>query len=158
VPGSLLPMMLRVIWLAAAVACSRPPPPAHTEPGHVAAVADAGAGPAIDAAPLDQDLPRLVERTIAMYQAIAQALATSGADCAAVTAKLGELAATHRDVVSANAKVLHDGRAEELKAALRPRGEAFDAAARAIMQSQAMSRCAKDAAFTRALDELLGAS
>jgi Na+/H+-translocating membrane pyrophosphatase len=31
-------MKSRVIWLAAAVACSRPPPAPHGEPAHAAAV------------------------------------------------------------------------------------------------------------------------
>jgi hypothetical protein len=144
-----------LIWLAAAVACSRPPPSPHGEPAHVAAVADASV---VDAAPLDQDLPRLVERAIAMYQDIAKAFAASGKDCAAATARLGQLTGTYRDVVAANAKVLHDGRAKELKAALEPHGDAFDAGARAILQSPTMSACAPDPAFTKALDQLLGAS
>lgn len=149
-------MKSRVIWLAAAVACSRPPPSsANSQPAHVAAVADAAV---VDAAPLDQDLPRLVDRAIAMYQDIAKAFAASAKDCAAATAKLDQLAATYRDVVAANAKVLHDGRAKELKAALEPHGDAFDAGARAIMQSPTMSACAQDAAFTKALDQLLEAS
>jgi hypothetical protein len=154
-------MKPRLIWLAAAVACSRPPPAPHSEPAHVVVVADAAV---VDAAPLDQDLPRLVERAIAMYQDIAAALVVpspsgaSGKDCAAATAKLRQLAGTYRDVVAANAKVLHDGRAKELKAALEPHGDAFDAGARAIMQSPTMSACAQDPGFTKALDELLGAS
>lgn len=152
-----MPMKSRVIWLAAAVACSRPPPAPHGEPTHAAAVADAGV-PAVNAAPLDQDLPRLVERAIAMYRDIAKAFTASGQDCAAATAKLGQLAAAYRDVVAANAKVLHDGRAKELKAALAPHGDAFDAGARTIMQSATMSKCSQDQAFTKALDQLLEAS
>jgi hypothetical protein len=148
-------MKLRLIWLALAIACGRPPTPPHRGSVPVAVVADAAV---VDATPLDQDLPQLVERAIAMYQDIAKSFAASGTDCAAATSKLGELAQTYRDVVFANAKVLHDGRAKELKAALEPRGEAFDAGARDIMQSPTMSACAKDTAFTRALDRLLEAS
>jgi hypothetical protein len=148
-------MKARVLWLVAAVACSRPPP-AHRDPAPVvAAPADAAV---LDAAPLDQDLPRLVERAIAMYQDIAKALTASGADCAAASTRLGQLAAGYRDVVTANAKVLRDGRAKELKAALEPRGDVFDAGAQAIMQSPTMARCARDPAFTKALDQLLEAS
>ena len=120
-----------------------------------AVVADAAVA---DTPPLDQDLPRLVERAIAMYQDIAKALTASGTDCAAATAKLGQVTAGYRDVVAANAKVLHDGRAKELKAALEPHGDAFDAGARAIMQSPTMSKCSQDPAFTKALDQLLEAS
>jgi len=147
-------MKPRVIWLAAAFACSRPPPAPHSEPAR-AVVADAGVS---DAGPLDQDLPRLVERAIAMYQDIARAFTASGADCAAATAKLDQLAGSYRDVVAANAKVLHDGRAKELKAALEPRSAAFDAGAQAIMQSPTMSKCGRDPGFTKALDQLLEAS
>jgi hypothetical protein len=150
-------MKSRVIWLVAALACSRPPPAPRGESAHATAVADAGVS-AVDAAPLDQDLPRLVERAIAMYQDIAKAFAASGQDCAAATAKLGQLAGSYRDVVAANAKVLHDGRAKELKAALAPHADAFDAGARSLMQSATMSKCGQDAAFTRALDQLLEAS
>jgi hypothetical protein len=147
-------MKPRVIWLAAAFACSRPPPPPHGGPAPAAVVADAGLS---DAGPLDQDLPRLVVRSIAMYQDIAKAFTASGADCAAATAKLNQLAGSYRDVVAANAKVLHDGRAKELKAALEPHSAAFDAGAQAIMQSPTMSKCGRDPGFTKALDQLLEA-
>jgi hypothetical protein len=146
--------MKRVIWLAAAIACSRPAPAPRSAPVR-AAPPDAAVA---DAAPLDRDLPRLVERAIAMYEDIAKAFAASGKDCAAASARLGQLAAAYHDVVAANARVLHDGRAAELKAALAPHGDAFDAGARAIMQSPTMSACAQDPAFTRALDQLLEAS
>jgi hypothetical protein len=144
----------RVIWFAAAVACSgSSPPPAQPSPPVVVAV---DAAPA-DAAPLDQDLPRLAERSLAMYRDVAQALTASGSDCVAATAKLRTLAASYRDVVTANAKVLHDGRARELRAALDPHSEAFDRSAQAIMTSPTMSTCAQDAAFAKAFDELLEA-
>ncbi|HET7502908.1 MAG TPA: hypothetical protein VFK02_17935 [Kofleriaceae bacterium] len=144
-----------MLWIVAALACSgnsAPPAGPARSPTHAAADA------AVDATPLDQDLPRLVERAIAMYQDIARAFAASGPDCAAATTRLGQLARTYGDVTAANAKVLHDGRARELKAALEPRAEAFDAGARQILASPTMSRCAQDPAFTRALDGLLGAS
>lgn len=144
--------MLRVMWIAAALACSgrsSGPPPAP--PVAHAAPADA----AVDAAPLDQDLPRLVERSLALYQDIAKAFAASGEDCAAASGRLRELTERYRDVVAANAKVLRDGRAKELRAALDPRSDAFDAAAAAVVQSPTMSRCAQDRGFARAFDELV---
>jgi hypothetical protein len=146
--------MLRVIWVAAAVACSaRPPAPVQPPPPPPPpAVADAGV---IDAAPLDQDLPRLVERLLAMYQDVARAFAASGEDCAAATARLRELAGRHREAATANAKVLHDGRDRELRAALGPRSEAFDEAAAAVVQSPTMSKCARDPAFAKAFDALV---
>jgi hypothetical protein len=144
--------MLRVMWVAAALACSgrssRPPPAppvAHAVP------ADA----AVDATPLDQDLPQLVERSLALYQDIAKAFAASGEDCNAASARLRELTERYRDVVAANARVLHDGRAKELRAALDPRSDAFDAAAAAVVQSPTMSRCAENRGFARAFDDLV---
>jgi ABC-type transporter Mla subunit MlaD len=116
-------------------------------------VADA----AVDAAPLDQDLSRLAERSLAMYQDVAKAFAATGQDCAAATARLRQLAAAYRDVVTANAKVLHDGRAKQLRAALEPHDEAFNRSAQAVVQSPTMSSCSRDAAFAKAFDELLEA-
>ena len=66
-------MKQRLIWLVAIVACSGKPPPAqHAE-----------APPPVDAASvanseLDQDLPQLVERSLALYQAVGAALAPHG--------------------------------------------------------------------------------
>jgi hypothetical protein len=152
--------MTRVSSLAAAAslaiaACrSAPPPPPPVAPAPVAA-APAAPASAPDGAPLDQDLPRLVARSLGMYQDIAKGFAASGEDCPAATAELHELAGRYRDVVVANAKVLHDGRATELRAALDPHDEEFDAAAAAVVQSPTMARCAPDPAFGKALDELL---
>ena len=150
--------MLRMMWLAAAAAigCSGKPPPAArpAEPAPVAVVADAS----VDAAPLDQDLPRLAERSLAMYQAVAKAFAESGEDCKAATTRLGQLTAEYRDVATANAKVLQDGRAKQLRAALDPHNDEFDRAAKAMMQSPTMAKCSQDRAFARAFDELHEAS
>jgi hypothetical protein len=164
--------MLRAMSIAAVLAaCSgRAPgpvaspapaaPPAAAAPAPPAAsTADAGARPpaaaAADAAPLDQDLPRLVERALAMYRDVAGALAASANDCAAATARLRELSGRYRDVVTANAKVLRDGRARQLRAALEPHGDEFDAAAQSVVQSPVMAKCAPDPAFGKAFDELL---
>jgi len=143
--------MLRVLWIAAAIACSgrsSGPPPAQPAP---VAAADA----AVEATPLDQDLSKLVERSLAMYQDVARAFEASQGNCAAATARLRELAGRYRDVAVANAKVLHDGRDKELRAALGPRGEQFDAAAAAVVQSPIMSKCAQDRSFGKAFDELV---
>jgi hypothetical protein len=147
-------MRLCVLGLAAVVACrGTPPPPAQpAEAVPAPGVADTAAR---DPAPLDQDLPRLVLRSLAMYQDIAQALATSGEDCAAAATRLGQLARRYRDVALANAKVLHDGRAKQLKAALAPHSDAFDDAARRVVQSPTMSTCARDPAFASTFDALL---
>lgn len=113
-----------------------------------------------DAAPmvaLDQDLPRLAQRATKLYQNVAEAFATVGVDCAAATARLRALQQTYADVVTANAKVLHDGRARELRAALEPHAEALDAAAKAIVDSKTMANCSPDRAFTDSFDDLVGA-
>jgi CxxC motif-containing protein (DUF1111 family) len=147
---------MRLFAIAIAAACSGRPPPANSaEPSPAVVVADA-AGPA-EASGLAQDLPRLAERSLVMYQDVVQALAASGEDCAAATAKLGRLAGTYRDVVTANAQVLHDGRAKQLRAALEPHGEAFDRAAQRIVSSPTMAACSQDPAFARAFDKLLEA-
>jgi uncharacterized protein YbjT (DUF2867 family) len=143
--------MLRVSWIALAIACSgrsAVPPPA--QPAPVAA-----AHAAVDATPLDLDLPTLVERSLAMYQDVARAFAASHDDCAAATARLRELTGRYRDVAAASARVLHDGRDKELRAALGPRSTEFDAAAAAVVQSPVMSTCSRGQAFGKAFEELV---
>lgn len=144
------------LWVASAIACS----------SHTAQVADKPAGGSaprvVDAAPaatgpLDQDLPRLAARSVELYQAVGRAFAEAGEQCAVATTKLGELGKQYQDVSVANAKVLHDGRARELKAALAPHDEQLEQAARAIMNSKTLPACAKDPAFTKAFDDLIGA-
>ena len=151
--------MLRVMWIAAALAChgcgGKPPPAQRVERAPVVVVGDAGSE---DAAPLDQDLPRLVERSLTMYEDVAKALEISREDCKAATSRLGQLAASYRDVVIANTKVLRDGRARQLRAALDPHNDAFDRSAKAIMQSPTMSKCGRDPAFAKAFDHLVEAS
>lgn len=113
-----------------------------------------------DAAPtvaLDQDLARLAQRATNLYQEVAAAFTSAGVDCPAATTRLRALQQTYADVVAANAKVLHDGRARELRAALEPHAEVLDAAAKAIVDSQTMATCSPDRAFTDAFDELVGA-
>jgi hypothetical protein len=162
--------MLRVMSIAAVLAaCSgragpvaspgaQSPAAASAQPPAAPAAAappPATPAPAPAAAPLDQDLPRLVERALAMYRDVASALAASGNDCAAASARLRELSGRYRDVVTANAKVLRDGRARELRAALEPHGDEFDTAAQAVVGSPAMAKCAPDPAFGKAFDDLL---
>ena len=150
--------MPRALWIAAAtaVACRGSPTPARpTGTAPVAVVVDAGAPR--DAAPLDQDLLRLADRSVALYHDIAKAFADSGEDCKAATARLGRLAGEYRDVTTANTKVLQDGRAKQLQAALDQHGDDFDRAAKTVMQSPTMSKCGQDRAFGKAFDELLEA-
>jgi hypothetical protein len=166
--------MLRVMSIAAVLAACTgrapgpvvspapaAPPPAAAHVAPAASTAAAAAPPAApapaaaDPGPLDQDLPRLVERALAMYRDVAAALAASGSDCAAASARLRELSERYREVVSANARVLRDGRARQLRAALESHGDEFDAAAQAVVGAPAMAKCAPDPAFGKAFDELL---
>jgi hypothetical protein len=148
--------MSRAMWIAAAiaVACSGSPTPAKPAAPQVV-VADAGS--AMDAAPLDQDIARLADRSLALYHDIAKAFAESGKDCKTATARLGRLASEYRDVTTANTKVLQDGRAKQLQAALDQHGDDFDRAAKTVMQSPTMSKCSQDRAFAKAFDDLLEA-
>ena len=146
--------MLRVLSLlavAAAIACSGSPAPAKPTGSPAAVPIDAGPR---DAPPLDQDLERLAQRSLAMYRAVASALGDAQRPCSAATADLGQLRDEYRDVVAANAKVFQDGRAKELKAALAPHNDEFDRAAQAVLQSPMMSKCHGDRAFTKAFDDL----
>jgi len=151
--------MLRAISIAAAIlaACSGGGGGASgtAPPRRAAAVAPIDAGAAVDAAPLDQDLARLVELSLAMYREVGSAFTASGRDCAAATARLRELARRYRDVVAGNAKVLRDGRARQLRTALGPHDAEFDAAAQAVVGSSTMASCAQDAGFGKAFDELV---
>lgn len=150
--------MSRWLVLAIVVASACGPKPDATRP-------DPGAGrlahaPPADAAPappaLDQDLPRLATRALELYSAVASAFVATGEDCAAATAKLGALATTYADVVTANAHVLHAGRARELRDALAVHQEAFDTAAQSIVKSKTMAACAPDHAFEQTFDRLVG--
>jgi hypothetical protein len=141
-------MMTRVIWIVAIAACGGKPAPAGPAP---APIADAAVS---DAAALEQDLAALVSRSLQMLQEVAAVLKASDGDCATATARLGPLAAAYRDVVSTNAKVVGDGRLDELRAAMTPHQEAFDSAAQGIMLSPTMARCAQDPAFKKALADL----
>ncbi|HWO17541.1 MAG TPA: hypothetical protein VNO30_02155 [Kofleriaceae bacterium] len=140
------------LWLG--TGCGNPSKPAPA--GSPPSAPPADAQPA-DAQPIDRDYARLTERAVELYEAVAEAFRAAGTDCARATARLGELSVTYKDVVTANAKILHEGRARELKQALAKHSDRFDAAAKAIMESRAMAECYKDAAFTQAFDDLVAA-
>ncbi len=148
-------MLRLMLAVAATAACgTRPPSPAPAPGSTHTTVAPSDAAEPIAPASLDQDLPRLADRTLALYQDTAKLFAAVGEDCSAAASRLAELQATYRDAVAANAKVLHDGRAKELRAAIAPHSDAFDAAAKAIAQSPTMAKCSQDAAFEKAFDAL----
>jgi hypothetical protein len=81
--------------------------------------------------------------------------AATGEDCAAATAKLEGLVKEFDDVIVANAKVLHDHRAKEMRAALEPHQKELDAAAHAIMESKTLATCSPDKRFENAFDRLM---
>jgi hypothetical protein len=136
------------IALAAVISCGHPaPPPAPPVAPTPAPVVDAAVATA-----LDKDLPALAARSTQMYQQVAAAFVAAGDDCAAATEKLTAIQRSYADVMSAIAKVLHDGRARELRAALEPSSDALDAAAKSIVDSPTMRKCSPDRAFTAAFD------
>lgn len=111
------------------------------------------AGVSVDAAPaLEDDLPRLATRAVKQYQDLAHAVTES--DCAAATAKVNAVADANADVIAANAHVLHAGRdkVKLLRTALAAHEAELDDAAKAIVQSEAMTKCSQDPAFARAMD------
>ncbi len=143
--------MTRVLWIAlvAIVSCGHPAPaptPPAPKPEPVV-VADATVE-----TDLDRDLPRLATRSTQMYQEVAAAFVAVGEDCAAATAKLTSIQKSYADVMAAIAKVLHDGRARELRAALEPNADSLDGAAKSIVDSKTMRKCSPDRAFTAAFD------
>ncbi len=144
---------LAALCVVGLVAC--PPAAAPVEPAkptqHMA--------PPDAAAPvaLDQDLPRLAELSTKLYQDIAAAFAKVGGDCPAAAARLRTLQQTNADVIAAIAKVLHDGRARDMRAALEPHDETLGVAAKTIADSPTMKKCQADRAFTDTFDDLVGA-
>jgi len=132
------PAMPRALAALVLVACSAPPapPPAAPPP----------------APPLDRDLPRLVERSLALYRDIAAALAIT--DCPATITRLRALASRDHDVVLANAQLVRDGRTADGSEGLLPGSGGREAAAAAVVNAPAMTACIADPAFTQALDSL----
>ncbi|CAN5805709.1 hypothetical protein BH11MYX2_BH11MYX2_33680 [soil metagenome] len=143
---------MRLVALVLLAACGSTQAPTSTTPPPGPTVAPAPAGPA----PLDENLPVLATRATQLYQSVAKLL-TANTDCLQATAQLAELDAANADVVAANEKVLHDGRAKELRAALEPHATDLDAAAKEIVAAPLMGACSQDRAFTDAFDQLVGA-
>lgn len=142
--------VLALLW-----GCGHAAPP--PSPVAIAAPAPADAAVPIDA-PLDEDLPQLAAREVALYAGWERALAEANGDCAAAAAKIDALADASADVIAANAKILgsdHD-RIAALRAALEPHAAELDASAKAIVHSSTMAACHDDPAFARAIDRLGG--
>jgi hypothetical protein len=93
---------------------------------------------------------------VKLFEEIVKVFDAAGEDCSTAATKLGELRATYGEVSAANTLVLREGRAAELKVALEPYDDRFEAAAKAIAGSRTMRACVSDGTFTRAFDELVG--
>jgi hypothetical protein len=150
-------------WACAAVlalGCGHAAPQAPA-PGTTHATRATAGDAGVDAAApikLEDDLPRLAERAVRLFQAWQKALADAGEDCAAATTKLDALAVEYADVIEANAHVAHAGhdKVKALREELAKHDEEMDAAAQAIVKSPAMAKCAPDAAFAKAVDRIGG--
>jgi hypothetical protein len=145
--------MRKVLPIVLVAACgSTTPAPAPAAPPAAVTSAPAPAGPV----PLDQNLPVLATRATQLYQSVAKLLVTN-TECDKATDRLVELQAANADVVAANNKVLHEGRAKDLRAALESHAADLDAAAKDIVGAPLMRACSQDRAFTDAFDSLVGA-
>lgn len=142
---------LSLVLALAACGASKPPP----EPA--APTTQQQQPPPAEATTLDRDYPRLAERATQLYREVAGVFDVAGENCPAATSKLSELQRTYADVVAANAKILREGRARELRPALAAHEQELDASAKAIVESKTMATCSQDKAFTTAFDELVGA-
>lgn len=159
-------MSRRLALLATVVAAcgGRATAPTPGGPHAAPAPVDAGAAVAVAAPdappptrPLDQDLPRLAIRAVQLLRAVTAALDAAGGDCAAATAKLGDVQHAFADVIAANEVVARAGRKAELAAALVPQQAALDAAAAAVFHAHTLAACADHPEFAAALDRALGA-
>ncbi len=150
-----------LVALFAAASCSShppapvaPPPPPVEHESPIVTPAPAPMSPG--AAELDRDLPGLAQRSVKLFEEVAGVFTQTGEDCPAATTRLGELRVTYADVVRASEAVLHEGRAKELKVALKPYDDRLDVAAKSIMSSKTLPKCSVDPAFARAFDQLVG--
>lgn len=162
-------------WSTALVACTlvttacgspaRPlpsaPAPGAGNPSHPAAsstgVATGDGGIGAGALPLDRDYPRVVARSIELYEQLLVGLTRAGVDCTAGAAAVTGVATTYADVIAANATIVREARVGALKVALAPHEARFSAAAKAVIGATTLSACAKDPAFTAAFTQLVGA-
>ena len=148
-------MMTRTGWLLVfAIGCGHPAATPTTTPV-TPAPADAAA-PA--EAKLDDDLPKLAERAVKMYQDWERAFAEAGTDCAVATTKMNALADANADLIAANQRLAQAGH-EKIKAAraeLAKHADQIDASAKAVMSGPTMSKCSSDPGFSKALDRLAG--
>ena len=149
---------MRCVWIALfAIGCGHPSAAPTSPPGPQVQTAPPDAAAPKPVA-LEDDLPRLAERAVKLYQDWQTAFGEAGTDCAAATARMNALADANADLIAANQRLTHAGH-EKIKAAraeLDKHATEVDAAAKAIMQGPTMSACNADPAFSRALDRLAG--
>lgn len=149
--------MPRYAWLAMfAIGCGHPAAPATqpTAPQPPVAVAPDAAVPS----PLDEDLPRLADRAVKLYQDWQRAFQAAGTNCTDAATRMNALADANADLIAANQRLTRAGH-EKVKAAraeLEKRSAEIDPAAQAIMTGPTMSACSSDAAFNAALERLAG--
>ena len=150
---------MRAVWLAAAFAigCGHPSA-APTTPAGPPTQGPPADAPAAKPAALEDDLPKLAERAVKMYQDWQKAFADAGSDCNAATQKMNALADANADLIAANQRLTKSGH-EKIKAAraeLEKHSAEIDPAAQAIMQGPTMGACSGDPAFNKALERLAG--
>jgi hypothetical protein len=149
--------MLRWAGLAfLAIGCGHPAAPASqpTTPQPAVVVAPDAAAPL----PLDEDLPRLADRAVKLYQDWERAFSAAGTNCADAATRMNALAEANADLIAANQRLSRAGH-EKIKAPraeLEKRSAEIDPAAQAIMTGPTMSACKSDAAFNTALERLAG--
>jgi hypothetical protein len=110
-----------------------------------------------DAAALDADPPRLAARTIELLRACGQAL-VAASDCADASARLDAVVEANREVIDANARVLHAQGAvrDALQRVLAARASEVAEAGKQLVDAPIAKQCATDPAFRTALDRLRG--
>lgn len=149
--------MSKWAWLASiAIGCGQQASP-HAPQAQAVRASEPDAG--VDAPrPLADDLPQLAARARQLYLDWQHAFADDGLDCATATARTNELADRYADVTEANREVMRAGheRIQEFRAELDKYAEEIGPAAKAVMESPIMGRCAQDPAFARAMDRLVG--
>ena len=145
---------MRWMLFAALIGCGHPAP--LPNPPAVAAHAPPDAAPD---APLDEDLPRLAERSTELYRELAVAVGSAG-DCAAAADKLEALTTTYAEVIDASARLKRGDHAKvaQLQLALALHQRELAAAAKAIEAAPIIAQCAHDDRFVAALDKLAGAA
>jgi hypothetical protein len=138
-----------VLALVAAMACKSAPSPSPAPPPPPRVVE--APPPPPPPPPLDRDPSRLVDRLLAMFTDVPAALV---GPCDGVKAALAGLSDRYADVIAANAKVVSEGRAGELRAAIVARRDEVAAAGRAMMTALTKASCGSDPDFIAAFDKV----